>query len=82
MDESKARLTWQAGQYTTHHGTAGGLRLFSITWKSRREEPNWLMRTDLPGHAGREWKNDDMAALQAQAERILADWLTRVGGES
>jgi hypothetical protein len=79
---NETRITWQAGQHTTHYGMAGGLRLFSITWRSRREDPNWLMRSDLPGHTGHEWRNDDMPALQAQAERILADWLTRVGGES
>jgi hypothetical protein len=73
------RLTWQDAQHTTKHGRAGSLRLFTITWKSRREEPNWLMRCDLPGHAGHEWKDDNMVVLQVQAERILDKWLVQVG---
>lgn len=80
MSEIKTRLTWEDGQYTTKNGKAGDLRLFAITWKSRREEPNWLMRCDLPGYTGREWKHDDETVLQAKAETLLDTWLARVNG--
>jgi hypothetical protein len=73
-------LTWAQGQYSTHTGTAGGIRLFSINWKTRREDPNWLMRCDLPGYAGQEWKDDDMDALQASAEEVAAEWIAAVTG--
>lgn len=72
------RLTWEDGAYNSCTGLAGGFRLFSITWKSRRADPNWLMRCDLPGLAGREWKNDEQDVLKAEAEDLLAAWLRRV----
>lgn len=82
--EKGERLTWEDGAHTSCNGFAGGFRLFSITWKSRRQEPNWLMRCDLPGLAGKEWKNDDLDALKAEAADLLAAWLRRVdpGGSS
>lgn len=73
-------LTWKPGQYNTHTGSAADLRLFSVTWKSRREDPNWLMRSDLPGFEGREWKNDDLAELQGLASAVLAAWLSKITG--
>jgi hypothetical protein len=73
-------LTWEPGSYNTHTGSAGGVRLFSVTWKSRREDPNYLMRSDLPGYEGREWKDDDREKLQARAEQLLSQWLAKVGG--
>lgn len=73
------RLTWKPGPYSTCTGLADGLRLFGITWKSQREQPNWLMRSELPGLAGREWKDDDREKLQAEAERLLDEWLAKIG---
>jgi hypothetical protein len=73
-------LTWAAGPYSTHVGTAAGIRLFGITWKSQRENPNWLMRSELPGLAGREWKDDDLQVLQAVADEVLAGWLGQIAG--
>jgi hypothetical protein len=80
MSEQKTRLTWEDGQYNTKNGSAGGLRLFAVTWKSRREDPNWLMRCELIGFTGREWKDDDITVLQAKAEQLLATWLAKVNG--
>ncbi len=74
------RIEWQDGQYNTKYGVVDGLRLFSITWKSRSEDPNWLMRCDLPGYDGREWKNNDDRMLKGAAESTLALWLAKVGG--
>lgn len=78
------RLTWTDREYTTD-GAAGpgkGTRLFSITWRNRREDPNWLMRCDLPGFTGKEWKDDDKDALQARAETLLGTWLDLIGGKA
>lgn len=80
MPETRNRLTWADGQYATQNGYAANLRLFAVTWKSRREDPNWLMRSDLPGFAGREWKGDDIDVLKAKAEELLAAWLATVNG--
>jgi hypothetical protein len=73
-------LTWEAGNYNSYVGLAGGVRLFSITWKTRREAPDWKLRADLTGIAGREWEHDDREFLQARAEEALAAWLARVTG--
>lgn len=82
-DEKKALLSWEDGQYNTSDGKAGpgkGVRLFTISWHSRRDDPDWLMRCDLPGFAGKEWKDDDRDALQARAETVLSTWLDLIGG--
>jgi hypothetical protein len=82
MPKQVKRLTWKDGQYSTTEGFAGrgqGVRLFAITWKSRREAPNWLMRCDLPGFTGQEWKDNDKDVLKSRAEAILASWLESVG---
>jgi hypothetical protein len=74
------RLTWADGKFSTKDGYAGGVRLFAITWKTHREDPSWLMRSDLPGLTGREWKDNDIAVLQDEAEELLALWLAKVNG--
>jgi hypothetical protein len=82
MSEQSAtsRLAWTEGKYSTHTGHAGGVRLFNVTWNSRRDDPNYLMRSDLPG-LSQEWKDDDLDVLKAKAERILAAWLAKVAPE-
>jgi hypothetical protein len=78
------KIKWQDAPYNTKYGLvggqAGGLQLFAITWKSRREDPDWLMRCELPGYVGREWKDGDIEALKDAAESTLALWLAKVGG--
>jgi hypothetical protein len=74
------KITWTADAYSTHHGQVGGVRLFAVSWKSRRGDPNYLMRSDLPG-VHQEWKNDDLDVLKAEAEDILAEWLAKVAGD-
>lgn len=83
MSTEAKRLTWKDGRYNTMDGFAGpgnGVRLFSVTWHTCREDPNWLMHCDLPGFKGKEWKDDDKDALQAKAETMLAAWLELIGG--
>lgn len=73
-------LTWKSGPYSTHSATAAdGTELFIVSWKSQREQPNWLMRSRLPGLGG-EWKHDDLAVLQRRADALLATWLAKVIG--
>ncbi len=82
MSKQVKCLTWEDGRYSTLDGKAGpgkGVRLFTISWHSRRADPNWLMHCDLPGFADKEWKNDDKEALQATAEAVLATWLELIG---
>lgn len=73
-------IDWKDAPYNTKYGSVRGLQLFAVTWKSRREDPNWLMRCELPGHAGREWKDDDIEALKTQAAKVLEGWLRQVFG--
>jgi hypothetical protein len=80
VTDKKTRLTWIEDPYS-YVGSAGDVRLFSVTWRSRREDPCWLMRSELPGFTGREWKADDKDALLARAEELLGFWLAKVGGD-
>lgn len=83
MPKQVERLTWKEGQYTSHRGSAGqgrGVELFTVTWKSRREDPDWLMRCYLPGLTSKEWKDNDLKVLQVRAEAVLSAWLESVNG--
>ena len=73
-------IVWKDAPYNTKYGLVGGLQLFAVTWKSRREDPSWLMRCELPGLLGQEWKDDDIEALKTKAAEVLEDWLRRVFG--
>jgi hypothetical protein len=82
VSDEKTRLTWQDEHYSLD-GRAGpgrGVRLFSITWHNTKADPDWLMRSDLPGFAAKTWKDDDQDALQARAEVALAQWLAMING--
>ena len=74
------RLTWNEGRHISVSGVAGDIPLFSINWKTQRDHPDWQMRTELPGFAGKVWEDDDRDALKAQAEQVLGEWLARVNG--
>jgi hypothetical protein len=74
-------VTWEPSKYAGHRGFAGGIELFTVAWHTRREEPTYSMRTDLPGQGGED-KSDDLEELKAIAERRLAAWLTRVTGSA
>ncbi len=74
------RLTWKDGTYSSSSGSAGGIRLFGISYRTIRSDPSWLMRTELPGYQGKTWRSDDKDDLHAKAEKILAHWLEKVGG--
>lgn len=77
-----ALIAWAQGKYNGYEGSAGDIRLFSITWKTQRGDPDWLMRTDLPGMQHKSWKSDDADGLKADAEKVLAAWMARVSGNA
>ena len=76
--KSKTLITWTEGKYSGLTGTAGGVHLFSVNWHTRRDTPDWNMRTDLPGLTGKTWEADDRDELHRLAEKVLAAWLARV----
>ena len=73
-------IDWKDSQYATRHGSVSGLQLFTISWKSTREDPNWVMSCSLPGLEGERWRDDHETVLIAKAREVLADWLRRVFG--
>jgi hypothetical protein len=73
-------IEWRRGEYSTYHGYVGPLHAFSYSWKSRREDPNWVMQCTLPGLESRRWADDDPEVLQKQAAEVLATWLRQVFG--
>lgn len=74
-----ARITWKTGKYDGANGTVGKLSLFSISWKTRREDPKYTLRTTLQGFAGQQWQDDDPKVLEARAERVLVAFVTELG---
>lgn len=80
-EKAASRLTWNEGRYGSQNGVAGDVTLFVINGRTQRDHLRWQMSTELPGLAGRVWEDDDTDALKAQAEDVLDDWLTRVGGD-
>lgn len=73
-------IVWSEGHHTTCNGRVGPLYLFTISWKSTREDPNWVMSCALPGLEGERWKDDDENVLRERAAGVLAHWLRRVFG--
>jgi hypothetical protein len=71
-------ITWDKGPYNCYRGLAGGVELFSISWRTCRSDPNWIMVCKLPGLMHKSWKDDDENVLREEAEKALADWLERV----
>jgi hypothetical protein len=61
-------------------GCAGGIELFSVTWRTVRTDPKWLMVTRLPGLQHNHWAHDDQDWLKREADVILTKWLLRVLG--
>jgi hypothetical protein len=75
-----ARITWTEGRHASYRGHAGSLELFSVSWHTQRDTPDWSMRCVLPGLSHKTWQHDDWEQLKGVAEHELAAWLTRVNG--
>lgn len=73
-------ITWKDSRYATRYGLVSGLQFFTISWKSTRDDPNWVMSSALPGQEGVRWKDNDETVLRALAQTILDDWLRQVFG--
>ncbi len=75
-----ARIVCTDAQYGGVDGSAGKLRrLFTITWKTQRSDPDYMMRTTLQGFTAQVWKNDDPEALKLIAERVLEKFVEELG---
>ena len=72
-------VTWEAGRFAGHTGTAGGVKVLTISWHTRNEDPDYLLRGELPGLYV-EVKGDDLDDLKARGEQEFASWLARVQG--
>jgi hypothetical protein len=77
----KTLITWKPGKYSIEQGSAGGVHLFTVAWKTLQSKPDWNMRTKLPDMRGYAWESDSKDELRAIAEGTLAGWLARVQGE-
>lgn len=74
-----AAITWREGHYNSFQGYAGKVRLFTISWRTVRSEPDWLMKTSLPGFDSHAWRDDARIALERLAEDVLDKWLAAIG---
>jgi hypothetical protein len=74
-----ARITWKDGEYASATGHVGRLRLFTISYKTRRADPDFTLSTDLMGFTTQEWKNDDENVLKERAERVLEAFVKELG---
>ncbi|WP_101790999.1 hypothetical protein [Nonomuraea indica] len=74
-----ARITWKETKYAGEDGYVGRLRLFSISFGSRRDEPTYRLSSDLQGFSPKAWKDDAADVLKARAERILEAYVRELG---
>lgn len=74
-----SHITWKSGQYSSTNGSVGRLTLFTISYKTRREDPDYTLSTTLQGFKSREWKNDDEGVLKAKAEKVLEAFVAELG---
>lgn len=77
---STGRLTWERSTWSGYRGKAGGIELFALHWKTRRESKNYTLKCELPGYMQLSDEHDDAEVLQRQAEKYLATWLAKVNG--
>ncbi len=74
------RITWKKEEYS-ENGRAGGIHLFTISYRNFAADPRWNLRSALPGFTRHRWKHDDEEALKLKAEQILNHWLRLVDPE-
>jgi len=74
-------VEWSPGEHNSYYGVAGSkVLLFTINWKLVSKDPDWVLRTTLPGLSG-PWKSDDRAYLERVADKVLESWLAKIGVE-
>jgi len=74
-----SRIAWKSSQHSSENGSVGRLTLFTISYKTRREDPTYTLSTTLQGFKSREWKNDDEDVLKATAEKVLEAFVAELG---
>ena len=71
------QIEWVQGNHTTT-GSLGGISIWSISWHTRRDSPDWVLRCTLPGiRQIAECATTDEA--KARAQRQLAAFLKKIG---
>jgi len=77
---ARPRITWKNGSFASICGTVGGIEVFTINWHTHREDPDYFLRSDLPGIETAQARDDDPERLKAIAEERYAAWLARMSG--
>lgn len=72
------RITWTDDRHGAV-GAVGKLHLFTISYKSRRDDPSWIMQCKLLGFDFEYHKSNDMDELKATAEEILTAFVAELG---
>lgn len=80
MSTVPGKITWTQDDYaeTGRPGTAK-TPMFTIAWHVRTSDPDWTLKTSLPGMTRMEAKRDDKDELKWLAERWLLIFATRIG---
>ncbi|MFI7125957.1 hypothetical protein ACIBQ1_09705 [Nonomuraea sp. NPDC050153] len=73
------RILWRNAPYSSVNGYVGGMCLFTIDWKIRREDPNHTLRTKLPGLDTQALQDDDANVLKRRAEQVLEEFVHKLG---
>jgi hypothetical protein len=77
------RILWGQGQYASYYGQIGGFRFFTISWGTKRNDPEpWKLDTDLPIFLAKvktDFESVDQA--KAMAERVMNSFVTKIGAK-
>lgn len=74
-------LTWEPTKHAGWRGVAGGAVFFTISWHTRRGDPDYVLRSEFPG-ISLDAKDDDPELLRARAGEAMAAWAAQLGGAS
>jgi hypothetical protein len=77
---ARTHITWKDGPFASIRGIVGGVEVLTISWHTRREDPDYFLRSDLPGIETTQARDDDPERLKAIAEERYAAWLARMSG--
>jgi hypothetical protein len=78
---STRRISWSSGAYATEYGKIRAIPLFTISYKTKRTDPDWTLRCSLPGLRDELGKFDTMDQAKDRAEHALVEFIEKLGAK-
>jgi hypothetical protein len=75
-------IVWRRTEGSGYRGRSNGVELVSLSWKSRRTDPNYVVSTVLPVYVPEHLRgHNDALTAQRMAEELVTAWLAGIGAQ-